>query len=618
MFSSSSSHVVPLLSKRTEALNKGQLKGQLEQQPCIFCPKMQEPDCDAHMFCNLCACFTESLKEPLENPMIDLGNGDFARLRAALERYPSQVAFAFIVDELGHLSDDATKELSLDYAQEHLAHWPDETRTTVHKQTWPDFPRTLAPFWFPLVRRFLFLQDDFPKGLPLETLAQRRGSFLWLERLTQLTCIGNKLGPADLHTLASSPYAAGLEVLNLTCNMVQDQGAIEIANSHHLGHLQKLYLKQNLLTPEGAKSILYSSRLPKLKTLCLSELKAPYHGVQLFCSPLMGQLSCFHYGKNRLTPSDAESIASCPQIGALCELHLNDCALGEDGAAGAAAIVMSPHLDSLQQLDLGGNGIDDQGAGVLANASQLLRLTSLDLRANPLSDQGLSIFARTARFASLKRLNLRRTWVGDEGVRALASSSNLPELKMLDLGWSSGEMGRSVQLGRSGLHALLASSTLSNLDGLSIIVNREGDEFDALLSSPHLRRLKRLDVYGLLTAEPIEALVTHPLVDQLEELHLRLLLGEDGDRVIEAIASSNALPSLKSLCLWSSSVSEESIARMTYSPVFGRLSQLRLLGTGLTTQMREALALSPQLRNCNMTTLDDCQQCSDGTGRLGW
>lgn len=70
--------------------------------------------------------------------------------------------------------------------------------------------------------------------------------------------------------LAISPFVSGLEVLNLRCNAIRDDGVRALATSPHLGRLKTLDLRANLLGDEGVKALAGSSDLRELVSLDLS------------------------------------------------------------------------------------------------------------------------------------------------------------------------------------------------------------------------------------------------------------------------------------------------------------------------------------------------------------
>jgi uncharacterized protein (TIGR02996 family) len=70
--------------------------------------------------------------------------------------------------------------------------------------------------------------------------------------------------------LATSPYVAGLESLNLRCNAIGDAGVRGIATSHHLVRLRELDLRANRLGDDGVLALAESATLAGLVTLDLS------------------------------------------------------------------------------------------------------------------------------------------------------------------------------------------------------------------------------------------------------------------------------------------------------------------------------------------------------------
>ncbi len=156
-----------------------------------------------------------------------------------------------------------------------------------------------------------------------------------------------------------------------------------------------------------------------------------------------------------------------------------------DAGPRLAALCRSPHLAGLTHLDLGGDGVDDEGARLLAACPHLAGLTHLLLPRNGLTASGAQALALSPHLANLAVLDLSANTVGDEGARVLAQSPHLRNLKELFLG--------SNDVHDEGAQALAASPNLAGLRELMLVVNQVGDRgARALTGSKHLARLEKL------------------------------------------------------------------------------------------------------------------------------
>src|SRR5262249_10512110 len=72
-------------------------------------------------------------------------------------------------------------------------------------------------------------------------------------RLTHLYVNHNRLGDAAAAALAGAAHLAGLRELDLRNNLIGDEGARALAASPHLGGLSFLQLHGNLISPPGRR-----------------------------------------------------------------------------------------------------------------------------------------------------------------------------------------------------------------------------------------------------------------------------------------------------------------------------------------------------------------------------
>ncbi|HEY1189025.1 MAG TPA: TIGR02996 domain-containing protein [Gemmata sp.] len=231
----------------------------------------------------------------------------------------------------------------------------------------------------------------------------------------------------------------------------------------------------------------------------------------------------------------------------------------------------------------------------------------------------------------------------------------------------------SVQLEHAGPHApaLAACAWLGRVSGLNVRYD-EGmtdDDFAALVASPHLGRLKRLDLsIGACGDRALRALAANPVLSGLEELtlyscavtapgvavlvgspvvaNLRRLdlnsnpLGDDGaaavarsphlgrlrslemganrlgDAGARALAGAPALAGLRRLELWMNHIGPEGIRALARAPHLGPLGYLNLDANALGDAGAEALAACPRLGELLILSLQQCGIGADGARRL--
>ena len=188
------------------------------------------------------------------------------------------------------------------------------------------------------------------------------------------------------------------------------------------------------------------------------------------------RLEALDLGFTDLGDKGLQVLAASPVFAPLRSLQIND--NGHLGLPGMRAIADSPHLTSLVELDVGGNGLSAVALQPLFEGPPGDRLSRLVLTENRLGDAGVAALVASPAFARMaqrdRSLNLRRVEMGPAGARALAASPALQFVESLDL---EGNM-----LGDAGLAALAASPHLTQIRELILRDNRIGDDGARALS----------------------------------------------------------------------------------------------------------------------------------------
>jgi uncharacterized protein (TIGR02996 family) len=169
----------------------------------------------------------------------------------------------------------------------------------------------------------------------------------------------------------------------------------------------------------------------------------------------------------RFAPADpivwAATLAESPHLAQLASLCLDETHLGE----GVRKLAASPFLVGLVSLDLAGNGINDEGAAVLA-AANLPRLRRLGLADNVLRAAGAEHLIHAPWMRHLRSLDLGRNILGPAGARLLAGAAHLTALTHLDL--------RLNGVRNEGARALIDSPLADRLHWLNLVGNGIVDE----------------------------------------------------------------------------------------------------------------------------------------------
>jgi uncharacterized protein (TIGR02996 family) len=185
---------------------------------------------------------------------------------------------------------------------------------------------------------------------------------------------------------------------------------------------------------------------------------------------LLAHLTALDLGNNGIQDEGVQALAAAPSLSRLTALDLSRNGIR---AEGAAALASSPHLARLTALDLGRNRIGPEGAQALAGSPYLTRLTSLALSENAVGDDGAGALAAASHFSQLTALDLTYNRIGPEGARALAGSPHLARLRALYLSDNA--------IGDEGARALAASPHLRQIASLDVGANYLGDDAIAAL-----------------------------------------------------------------------------------------------------------------------------------------
>jgi uncharacterized protein (TIGR02996 family) len=357
-------------------------------------------------------------------------------------------------------------------------------------------------------------------------------------RLTRLTRLRIDFSQQTWSTLASSPHLPRLRELVLTTG--SHSGTWMFASEDYQRHI----------APQSTLASLSVTALPQVESLSLSHWgHIPADGMQLIASLDLPRLRQLDLAGNALGPADLR------------------------------ALFDAPFIDQVEDLDLGHNRLGDPGCRALASARTLPRLRRLVLSSNQIDRAAVRRLADCDAFPALEALHLRTNRLGDDGIAALLRGRLVARLRALHLGYN--------QITSRG--ALdLADALPEGLAVLDLSWNPIGDAGVAALVLTDAARLAALDLsYCQVGDAAAVALARAPSLAGLRTLNLGT--NRVGGAGLAALARSQHLHELRALNLGNNPVDDAGAQALLDSPLFRRLEALHLLGTAISTAMRERM-----------------------------
>ena len=251
-----------------------------------------------------------------------------------------------------------------------------------------------------------------------------------------------------------------------------------------------------------------------------------------------------------------------------------------------AAVVQSPLLRHVRELDLSGNALGDRGPTLLARSPHLGRVAALDLGFTDLGAAGLTALADSPALGGLRSLRLNDNPNLDaRSIRALAESPHLAELVDLDLSGNG--------LSGADLRPLFDGPPARRLERLVLQGNRLGNDgtrdfvtslvFTRMAERDGLVDLRRVEM-GPAGAQALADVLALGAVESLD------LEGNPlGDAGLAALAASPYLTKVRVLGLRETRVGDDGVRALARSPLMETLRVIDLTGNFITEECQERL-----------------------------
>ncbi|MGP0565492.1 hypothetical protein ACTRXA_05250 [Nitrospina sp. P1_D6] len=267
------------------------------------------------------------------------------------------------------------------------------------------------------------------------------------------------------------------------------QGIRALGNSRHLSNLRHLNIEKSGVTDKALKELVDSPLFKQLKTLVLYRNNISDQGANILLAKLSeSQLNELNLSFNQISDQGAAALTQSPfLLNFLDKLVMTGNQLGQSGKDSCAKFNFKINFRKLKENgelnNLESHFMGDLGLEALLETPFLTDLTELNLKNNNLSSQSAQLLAQSSSIKNIKIINLSHNKIDDVGAKALATSANLGKLKQLVLDYN--------MVGDEGAKILAQSNNLKNLEKLSLEENQIGPVgAKALYQSPYLKNLK--------------------------------------------------------------------------------------------------------------------------------
>jgi uncharacterized protein (TIGR02996 family) len=247
----------------------------------------------------------------------------------------------------------------------------------------------------------------------------------FLTSVRELDLCGNDLGNGGVNLLLRSPYLTAVESLDLSFNGVCDGGVRLLALSSALPRLRELALNDNgQISGDGLAQLAASHHFAGLRVLDISGNDVNDSGVRAVVhSSVLTRLHTFRVFANHIgdagiaTLVDSSLLARMLARDSILDLRQN--CIGE---VGAAILASATSFESATALDLSGNYIGDEGLSALSRLGERSQLRKLSVRQNGISDRGAFALAKSPLIGKLLALDISANKLSRKGIEALWAS----------------------------------------------------------------------------------------------------------------------------------------------------------------------------------------------------
>jgi uncharacterized protein (TIGR02996 family) len=245
------------------------------------------------------------------------------------------------------------------------------------------------------------------------------------------------------------------------------------------------------------------------------------------------------------------------------------------------ALIQSPELANLREMDLCNNFLGNAGPTLLSRCRFLEQLEYLNLSFNDLTDSGLKILGDMRSLSDLKVLILSdNSHLGTPGIRAIADSEVFGNLHTLDLSGN--------DLPGTFVRVIVNADHMDSLQRLIFYGNRIGDSGLASFANSRLMRsgLERTPILDLKQCEigpaGAQALVETDSILKLEKLDLTAnRLGDAGLRVL---TRASRLANLRYLLVGKNQITDRGLQSLLDSPLLDTLKEIDLRDNTVTEE----------------------------------
>ena len=211
-----------------------------------------------------------------------------------------------------------------------------------------------------------------------------------------------------------------------------------------------------------------------------------------------------------------ERLADLPFMPNVHSLDLYDCdidkrairAIGDGDTRRGPAAKGAKAFERITTLNLGGNGIVNDGLKALNACKNLKHLTSLNVRNNALTHDAINILGRGERFRHLATLKIDSNHLGDQAIDAFAHHKQFESLQTLDIG--------QTDLSQEAIRHLAECKPLRNLLSLDISSNDYGlDDVIHIGKSGNFNKLQLIKIHHNNLMDNADPSVIQPLCDAI-------------------------------------------------------------------------------------------------------